>query len=187
MPTQLRVLTDAEIAQVHEQSLSVLVRTGMRIDSELARNVLGGAGAQVDHADRRVRFPRSLVQAALEGAPRRFSLGGRREGFERRMNAGECTLMPDGETTMVYDPVSGERRAPTHEDWANATKLIETMDEVGAYWQMVAAGEEGPDPARSAHHWRDVHALFSKHVQDEIASPRETEWLLRILETIFGS
>jgi trimethylamine--corrinoid protein Co-methyltransferase len=187
MSTVLRVLSDAEIAEIHEKSLAVLARTGMRIDSERARRILEAAGAQVDHADRCVRFPRSLVEASLAAAPRQFSLGGRRQGFALPMNAGECTLMPDGETTMFYDPATGERRAPTRDDWSNAVKLVDTMDEVGMYWQMVTAGEEGPDPARSARIWADVHRLFSKHIQDQIASPRETEWLLRILETVFGS
>ena len=187
MTTLLRVLTDAQISEIHEKSLAALARTGMRIDSGRARGILEAAGAQVDHADRRVRFPRSLIEASLAAAPRRFSLGGRRRGFELRMNAGECTLMPDGEATMFYDPVTGERRASTRDDWSNATRLIDTMDEVGLYWQMVTAGEDGPDPARSARHWRDTHALFSKHVQDEIAGPRQAEWLLRILETVFGS
>ncbi len=187
MPTVLRVLSDAEIAEIHEKSLAVLARTGMRIDSERARRILETAGARVDHADRRVRFPRSLVEASLAAAPRRFSLGGRREGFALPMNAGDCTLMPDGETTTFYDPAIGERRLPTRDDWSNAVKLVDTMDEVGMYWQMVTAGEEGPDPARSVRLWTDVHRLFSKHIQDQITSQRETEWLLRILETVFGS
>jgi trimethylamine---corrinoid protein Co-methyltransferase len=187
MTTRLRVLTDAEIAEVHEKSLAVLARTGMRIDSERARRVLEAAGAAVDNGERRVRFPRSLVEASLAAAPRQFSLGGRREGFELPMNAGECTLMPDGETTTFYDPVAGERRAPTHVDWANATRLVDTMDEVGVYWQMVTDGDEGADPGRSARHWRDVHALFSKHVQDEVGGPRQAAWLLRILEAVYGS
>jgi len=187
MSTLLRVLSDAEISEIHEKSLAALARTGMRIDSERARNILEAAGAQVDHGDRRVRFPRSLVEASLAAAPKQFSLGGRRPGFELKMNAGECTLMPDGETTMFYDPVTGERRAPTYADWSNATKLVDTIDEVGSYWQMVTQGGEEIDPGSSVHHWRDVHTLFSKHIQDEIASPRETEWLLRILETIYGS
>jgi trimethylamine--corrinoid protein Co-methyltransferase len=187
MSTLLRVLSDAETSEIHEKSVAVLARTGMRIDSERARDILGAAGAHVDHADRRVRFPRSLVEASLAAAPKQFSLGGRRPGFELRMNAGECTLMPDGETTTFYDPVTGERRAPTYADWSNATKLVDTIDEVGSYWQMVTTGGEEVDPGSSVHHWRDVQTLFSKHIQDEIASPRETEWLLRILETIYGS
>ncbi|HEY5628254.1 MAG TPA: trimethylamine methyltransferase family protein, partial [Candidatus Limnocylindrales bacterium] len=187
MPTLLRVLSDAEISEIHEKSLAVLARTGMRIDSERARRVLEAAGAQADHAERRVRFPRTLVEASLAAAPRQFSLGGRRAGFAVPMNAGQCTLMPDGETTTLYDPTTGERRAPTRDDWANAVRLVDTMDEVGMYWQMVTAGDEGRDPSRSVRLWADVHRLFSKHIQDQIAGPRETEWLLRILETVFGS
>jgi trimethylamine:corrinoid methyltransferase-like protein len=33
MATALRVLADAEIARIHEESLAVLARTGMRVDS----------------------------------------------------------------------------------------------------------------------------------------------------------
>ncbi len=88
MSTLLRVLSDAEIGEIHARSLAVLARTGMRIDSARARQLLEAAGARVDHADRRVRFPRSLVEASLAAAPRQFSLGGRRSGFELHMNAG---------------------------------------------------------------------------------------------------
>jgi len=103
------------------------------------------------------------------------------------MNAGECTLMPDGETTMVYDPATRERRAPTWDDWANATRLVDTMDEIGCYWRMVNSGIDGPGPGPAVTHWRHVHGLFSKHIQDEIAGPDEAAWLLRLLEIVFGS
>jgi trimethylamine--corrinoid protein Co-methyltransferase len=188
MPTQLRVLTDDEIAGIHEQSLAALARVGMRIDSPQARRVLGTAGATVDEAERRVRFPRELVEASLAVAPKRFDLGARREGFAVRLNQGECTLMPDGETTTVYDPVTGERRAPTWDDWANATRLADTIDDIGAYWRMVTSGVDGEGgPGPSVRHWRQAHQLFSKHIQDEIATPLDAAWLVRVLETIYGS
>jgi trimethylamine--corrinoid protein Co-methyltransferase len=187
MATVLRVLADAEIARVHEESLAVLARTGMRIDSARARRILGEGGAQVDEATRRVRFPRELVEAALASAPRRFSLGGRRPGFAFPVNAGECTLMPDGESTMVYDPVAGVRRAPAWHDWANATRLVDTMDEVGVYWRMVNAGVEAAGPGPAVAHWRNTFGLFSKHVQDEVATADDAGWLLELLVAIFGS
>jgi trimethylamine:corrinoid methyltransferase-like protein len=43
MSTLLRVLTDAETARIHEESVSVLARTGLRIDSANARRLLGEA------------------------------------------------------------------------------------------------------------------------------------------------
>jgi trimethylamine--corrinoid protein Co-methyltransferase len=188
MSTVLRVLADGEIAQIHDESLAVLARTGMRVDSAGARRILGEAGATVDEADRRVRFPRAMVEAALASCPRELVLGGRRPGFALPMNAGECTLMPDGETTTVYDPATAVRRAPTRDDWADATRLVDTMDEVGVYWRMVNSGiEPGGGPGAAVAHWRSVHALFSKHVQDEIATAEDARWLLEVLAAVFGS
>jgi trimethylamine--corrinoid protein Co-methyltransferase len=187
MPISMRVLSDDDRARIHDQSLTVLAKTGMRIDSERARRILGEAGAQVDEADRRVRFPRALVEASLAAAPKQFSLGGRRAGFAMPMNAGECTLMPDGETTTYYDPATGVRRPPTWDDWASATKLVDTMDEVGAYWRMVTSGLEGAGPGPAVAHWANTFGLFSKHVQDEIATEIEAAWLLELLAAIFGS
>jgi trimethylamine--corrinoid protein Co-methyltransferase len=187
MSTLLRVLSDAEITRIHEDSLAALARIGMRIDSAKARAILGDAGATVDEAERRVRFPRELVEAALAAAPKRFALGGRRPGFRVEMNASASTLMPDGESTTFFDPVENVRRAPTWDDWANATKLVDTMDEVGLYWRMVNSGVEGGGPGPAVAHWRNAFGLFSKHIQDEIATPEDASWLLELLVTIFGS
>jgi trimethylamine--corrinoid protein Co-methyltransferase len=186
MPTILRVLSDVELTEIHDRSLAVLAGTGMRIDSARARAALAAAGARADEADRRVRFPRTLVEASLAAAPKQFSLGGRRPGFAVPMNAGECTLMPDGETTMVYDPVTRERRAPTWDDWADATRLCDTMDEIGLYWRMVSSGVEAGGPGPAVRHWRNAFGLFSKHIQDEIAGPADAGYLLELLGAIFG-
>jgi trimethylamine---corrinoid protein Co-methyltransferase len=186
MTTLLRVLSDGDLDQVHERSLAILARTGVRVDSRRARRVLGAAGAEVDEPDRRVRFPRAFVEACLAQAPRRFSLGGRRPGFAVPMNAGECTLMTDGESTTFFDPSTGIRRESTHADWEAATRLVDTMDEVGVYWRMVTAGLQGSGPGAAVGHWRETFGLFSKHVEDEVASAADAAWLLEVLGTIFG-
>jgi len=102
------------------------------------------------------------------------------------MNAGECTLIPDGESTMFYDTATGVRRAPTLDDWAAATKLVDSMDEVGAYWRMVNSSIDGAGPGPAVAHWAQAFGLFSKHIQDEIAAPEDAPWLLELLATIFG-
>lgn len=186
MPISLRVLSVDDCAAIHEQSLAVLAGTGMRVDSEQARRILGAAGARVDEADHRVRFPRALVEASLAAAPRQFSLGGRRPGFALPMNAGECTLIPDGEATTFYDPATGVRRAATRDDWVAATKLVDTMDEVGAYWQMVTAGEDARGIGVLVAHLAETFRLFSKHVQDGPGTVEEARWLLELLAAIFG-
>ena len=61
METTLQVLSEAERTQVHERTLGVLERVGMRCDTAEGRRVLADAGAQVDEATCIVRFPPALV------------------------------------------------------------------------------------------------------------------------------
>ena len=79
METDLKVLSDAEVIQVHERSLSLLATTGIRVDTARGRKIFKSAGADVDAKTRIVRFPRSLIEESLKLAPKKFTLGGRRK------------------------------------------------------------------------------------------------------------
>jgi len=62
MQTQIQVLSEDEKAQVHERTLKVLSTVGLRCDTAEGRRILAAAGADVDEATRRVRFPAELVE-----------------------------------------------------------------------------------------------------------------------------
>jgi trimethylamine---corrinoid protein Co-methyltransferase len=182
----LQVLSDDEVLQVHERTLDVLGTVGMRVDTVRGRRLLADAGATVDDAARRVRFPRQLVERSLAAAPARFHLGGRRPGFRVALNVGACSLVADGGCTQVIDRVSGERRAPTREDWRQSTVLQDAIDDIGVYWWMVEPpmGEWGlGDWVR---YWAELFGTFSKHVQDSFADPAAAPWLLETMDIVFG-
>jgi trimethylamine--corrinoid protein Co-methyltransferase len=86
----------------------------------------------------------------------------------------------------VYDAATGARRPSTREDWEAATRLIDAIDEIGAYWRVVTAGLEGSGPGPAVAHWAATFRLFSKHVQDVPANADEAAWLLEVLGTVFG-
>lgn len=46
MQTRLQVLSQAEKDQVHERTLGVLVRTGVRVDTYKGRRILAEAGGR---------------------------------------------------------------------------------------------------------------------------------------------
>lgn len=186
MTTLVRVLSDEQLVAIHERTLRILERTGVRVDSERARAVLAEAGAAVDDATRIVRVPPDLVERSLALAPRRFSLGGRRPGFVMAMNEGGCSLVADGEAVHVIDGATGERRPGTRDDWIRATRLLDVAEEVGVYWRMIEAGLEDGSPAAAVRHWTETFRLFSKHVQDGAADAAEAAWLLEVLDVVFG-
>jgi len=182
----LQVLSDDGRARVHHRSLKVLGNTGVRVDTAWGREILRGAGADVNEATKVVRFPRSLVEEALRQAPREFTLGGRRPGCDLRMNGGDCTLCLDGEAVFALDRETGERRLGTAADWLAATRLADALDEVGMWWCMVEASDRGNTLADSVAYWRAIFDNFSKHVQDVTTAPEQAPWLLEVLQVIFG-
>lgn len=184
--TTMQVLSENERAQVHERSLKLLEKTGMRVDTAWGRRVLKEGGAAVDEDTRIVRFPPGMVEEALRLTPRMVSLGTRRPGIKFSMNTGECTLCADGGAIYVYDAQAAIRRNGTREDWLQATRLIDALDEVGVYWAMVQGWYSDDVPGDFVAYWRDLFRSFSKHIQDTISQPQQTHWLLEILQVVFG-
>jgi trimethylamine--corrinoid protein Co-methyltransferase len=185
--TDLQVLSEAERAQVHVESLELLRTTGVRLESDRGRRLLGEAGAEVAEADLRVRFPRTLVEDCLRAAPTAFSLGGRRPGWALAMNRQECTLGADGTGVHVLDLTTGHWRPGTADDWRSATDLLDALDEIGVYWCMLDPGFEFEREASAIGYWKSVFTHFSKHIQDSTNNPAETRWLLEVLQVVFGS
>jgi trimethylamine--corrinoid protein Co-methyltransferase len=182
----VEVLPEARREEVRERALAILARTGVRVESERARALLGAAGGQVDEGDLRVRLPRAVVEAALAAAPRSFAVGGRRDGWELPLDGSGCSLVADGEAHRVLELPAATRRAATEADWIAATDLIDALEEIGVYWRMV--GFEGPDPPPGAavQAWAGAFRRFSRHVQDSAADEGEAAWLLEVLDVVFG-
>ncbi len=187
MRTLLQVLSVDERTQIHERTLRILAKTGIRVDTAWGRQILRDAGAEVDEHKKIVRFPRSLVEESLRCAPKDFTLGARRPGWDLRMNGGDCTLVIDSEAIFVLDRETWERRPGTYKDWLEATRLIDYVDEIGVYWSMIyESGESGDTLADWVEYWRSLFRNFSKHVQDMIEAPEQAPWLLEVLQAIFG-
>jgi trimethylamine--corrinoid protein Co-methyltransferase len=186
LETLLKVLAEDEKAQIHERTLKILSETGVQVNTEKGRKYLKDAGADVDKNTKIVRFPRSMVEEALKLAPKGFTLGARRPGWDLKMNSGDCALIPDGEGTSVIDRKSGEHRPSTFKDCLEATRLMDALDEVGVFWDMAVRGDQGDSIPETVRYWAHVFRNFSKHVQDSSPSAEYSPWLLEILQAVFG-
>jgi trimethylamine--corrinoid protein Co-methyltransferase len=187
MKTQIEVLSAEERNQIHERSLKLLATTGVRILSKRGRQILNNAGAEGDINSDIVRFPRPLIEESLRLAPRKFKLGGRRPGWDLEMNNGECSLLADGGAVSVLEWESGELRPGTYDDWLKATHLIDAIDEIGVYWNMVEGGFNGNSLGNFVSYWRNILNNCSKHIQDSTDSIKKSQLLLEILQIGFGN
>ena len=186
METRIQVLSEDEKAQVHERTLKVLGTVGMRCDTAEGRRILAGAGADVDEATRRVRFPEDLVESLLGQARTSFTVHGRRPGWSFPVGAGEFTLLADGGATSVLDAATGERRPTSLDDWRAATRLLDALDDVGFYWCPIDYSTDFEQPGGLIRYFTEVFATFGKHVQDSFGTPALAPWLKELLDIVFG-
>ncbi len=186
METLLRVLSENEKTQVHERTLKILAETGVKVNTAKGRQYLKDAGTEVDENSKIVKFPRAMVEEFLSLAPKDFTLGARRPGWDLSMNAGECTLIADGEGISVIDRKTGEHRSSTFKDWLESTRLIDALDEIGVYWDMVERSDAEESISSAVKNWRHIFSNFSKHVQDSSPNAEFSSWLLEIIQAIFG-
>ena len=68
------VVSADEIESIHEASLEILERVGMEFNCPESRSIMREAGADVNEATQRVRFPRELIEGAVAHAPSEFTL-----------------------------------------------------------------------------------------------------------------
>lgn len=68
----LKMLSAEEMDALHENAVRILEKTGMMIESDEARRYFESAGCKVDESDKRVRFPRRVVEDAVELMRKRY-------------------------------------------------------------------------------------------------------------------
>jgi len=186
MQTQIRVLAEDEIQEIHERSLHLLEKTGMRIETRKGREILARAGAVVNKESEIVTFPKKVVENAIQTADRNFQLTGRRPKWSFQVNRNDCTLCLDGEGTLTIDRRRQNVRPSSLEDLSEITRLADALDEVGVYWRMITPHEIGDRMHDFVAYVISVFRNFTKHVQDPLTSPAQAPWLIDILETLFG-
>jgi trimethylamine--corrinoid protein Co-methyltransferase len=119
-------LADDQIQMLHDASLEIMARTGMRFFDEEALGLFRRAGAQVLDGNL-VRIPARLVDWALRSAPKcieicdqlgepAMSLGGRRSYF----GVGSDCM-------NIYDPHTGARRKPVLQDVVHGVRLVDSL------------------------------------------------------------
>lgn len=74
MQPRLTLLSDELILRILNEAHQLLLKPGVKVLNEEARDLLASAGAQVDSETNIVKIPEQIVSKALETAPREFHL-----------------------------------------------------------------------------------------------------------------
>jgi trimethylamine--corrinoid protein Co-methyltransferase len=123
---QMHSLTADQISLLHDASLEILARTGMRFFSQEAVELFRKAGARVSDGNL-VHIPAHLVEWALGSAPKNITIFDR--NGERAMSLGGYrTYFGVGSDCMsIYDLTTGEHRKAVLDDVVQGVRLVDAL------------------------------------------------------------
>ena len=125
---RLRVLSEIKINKLYRAALECLEHTGVEVPNSEARELLADAGADVDGS--RIRIPRSIIESALETAPRSFAIHGRDKACRITVEPGQTYFGPGPTCTHFVDPETGERRKTRAGDPALTARVCDALENI---------------------------------------------------------
>jgi trimethylamine--corrinoid protein Co-methyltransferase len=123
----LEVLSAEQVQQIHQASLTLLESPGIRVLHEGARDLLAGAGAEVDPDTQMVRFDRSLVMEQVALAPAEITLHARNPARNLTLGGSHLAFSSVGGPAYCNDLDRGRRRG-SFDEVCDYLKLVQSLD-----------------------------------------------------------
>jgi trimethylamine--corrinoid protein Co-methyltransferase len=182
----LRVLSHEDVQRIHEATLAVIEKTGIRFPCQTALAIWADNGAQVNWDTSIVKAPGDLIERALRQAPPAYNLAARAPELDLPLDGNHVYVGTDGCGVEVIDINTGERRRSTAQDVADIARVADYLEQVAFHWVAVSA-QDMPAATRGLHELKAIWENSSKHVQTEsIYSRREALAAVQMAEAIAG-
>ncbi len=180
-------LTKENIELIHQATLTILEKTGVRVESCEAVEIFQGAGATIEKDDPgfRVKLPPSLVEECVSLAPGRITLFGRDPHCDITLEKGKSCFTLFGENVNVIDPHTLQHRSCTKKDLGQATRVADALDEIAIVEKCMGAHEK-PAPTQSLHNYETMVTNTGKHVLHGFFSAENTRKIVEMAAACVG-
>jgi trimethylamine--corrinoid protein Co-methyltransferase len=183
---RLQILSPAAVRRIHEATLEIIERVGVRFPSVIAQDIWAAHGATVDRETGIVRVPPAVMEAALRTAPPAYTLAGRDPARDLPLDGHHVHVATDGCGIEILDPWTLELRRSTLADVADIARVADALPQVGFHWVAVSA-QDRPVATRSLEELAAVWRNSTKHVQTEsVVSAAEARTAVAMAAAIAG-
>ena len=179
-----KLLSEDDIAQIHDTSMRVIEEVGFQVNSDKALAFFRGAGAEVNgHI---VRLPREKVMELLARAPSEVTLYGRQPEQNITLGGARVYAGTGGTALNVIDSSSGERRRATLHDLKQIAKLVDGLENIHFFLLPTYPSDVAVENV-------DVNRFFagldntSKHIMGGVYTLDGIRRVIRMAEIVAGS
>ena len=132
---QASYLSDEQCRKLHNYSLEILMRTGVRLFLPEAVDLLKKAGAMVSEGNR-VRIPAGLVEKAFSSVPRRVTLYDRHGKAAIFAEDSRCHYGTGSDCLHIIDHRTNERRDPVLQDIVEGITVCDALPDIDFVMSM---------------------------------------------------
>lgn len=140
---QAQLLSKAEVARVHDASLDILENVGLLVRNERARAILAAHSVPYDTDTEIARFPRAVVENALQSVPPTFTFYARAPQYNRTLPDDRPVIMTASSAPNLLDPVTGKERRAYSADIAQIARLVHLLDGFDVF-SVATLAEDAP-------------------------------------------
>ncbi len=182
----LRVLDEAEVRKIHEATLWIIEKVGVRFPSARALEIWEAHGAQVDRERKVVKAKGDLIEEAMKRCPAGYNLAARDPSQDLSLDGNHVFVGTDGCGVEVLDIETGKRRTSRLQDVVDIARVADATPEVAFHWVPVSA-QDAPVETRGLCEIRAIWENSTKHVQTEsIYKPGEARAAIEMAALIAG-
>jgi trimethylamine--corrinoid protein Co-methyltransferase len=183
---RLDVLSLQDVHRIHDATLWIIEKVGVRFPCSQALEIWEAAGAVVDRERSIVRARPELIERALSSCPPTYVLAGRDPALDLPLDGEHVYLGTDGCGVEVIDLESGVRRTSCLQDVREIARLADATEEVAFHWVPVSA-QDMPPATRGLQEILAIWQNSPKHVQTEsIYSAREARTAIEMAAAVAG-
>lgn len=163
---KLEILTPAEVKKIHDATLWIIEKVGVKFPSQRALDIWAANGADVDRDRKIVKVKGEIIEAALKKCPPVYPLAARDPNQDLSLDGNHVYLGTDGCGVEVIDIQSGERRMSKLQDVMDVARIADATEEVAFHWVPVSA-QDMPVESRGLYEIKAIWENSTKHVQTE--------------------
>ncbi len=183
---RLQILTPEEVKKIHDATLWIIERTGVRFPSKRALEIWAAHGAEVDQEKMVVRAKAELIETALKTCPPIYPLAARDPQQDLSLDGNHVYVGTDGCGVEVIDIKTGVKRVSCLQDVRDISRIADATEEVAFHWVPVSA-QDMPPETRGLHEIKAIWENSTKHLQTEsIYSEREARAAVEMAAIITG-
>jgi len=180
-----KVFSDSDIKQIHEATLYLLEKVGIKIHNKRARQIFADNGASVDSETNIVKIPKGMVEDAIDSNPSKIILCGREEKNDLLLEGTNVHLGTGGTVLNTLDLDTGKKRPTRVDDVAGYAKMTDALDNI-AFFVINCYPDDVPTEDVDVNRFYHGLANTSKHVMGGIYTMDGLKSVISMAEDIAG-